>query len=560
MEINQKNQKPGRHSGQSLGGTPESSQGDGPGVVGLAFWMALGSLTSRVLGLLREILLAAFFDRTITDLWVLAFRWPNFFRRLLGEGAFSFSFVPRFHHLQEAEGRVPDGAGAERLKTFVSESGSLMLILAGGLTALGMIFPEFFVQWLVDSKGSDGASAELLISWTRWMFGFIFLVTGAAVSAATMNALGAFVWTAAVPLFFNVALILSTIFVYIFSWNASGLIYGVLIGGALQWLVLGLALRKIYQPPGFSWKIFRLSPDVYLLFVDIFPSVISMAFVQALFLINTRAASALGSGAVSYLYWGDRFLELPLTLFAVNTSQILLQVLSQQWGQKNYRQWQESFQRTMGGSLFLVSSAAIGLFCLSNSIIQLLFERGLFTAVETKIAGESLRWMSLCLVPWTAIRIYMCAFASVRRLKEVSWICTGAVVFYTLTVGSIHIYGHGLVDLALKTLSLSGVVWGILAWRWHKLFQQSFPAEVARGWNTERSKTLLKYAVVLIWLFVSTYQLNFWIESGRGNFQIGLRLFLTIFIEICLWVAAGFLLNIEPIKSKAQTAWRKILD
>ncbi|KYG62360.1 hypothetical protein AZI86_16110 [Bdellovibrio bacteriovorus] len=202
--------------------------------------MASGTLTSRILGLFRDIALGALFDRTVTDAWTAAFRIPNLFRRLLGEGSLSVSFIPVF---MEEKAGDPSGLRAKNVANGVY---SVLLIGMGILTLLGVVFVEpLFRLLLSDLYVLSAEKWELTLRMGRIMFGFTFFVTMYAFYMGLLNALGSFGLPALAPALLNVSML---IFTFMppewFQGAGDGLAWGVLVGGMLQAGLLFLGLRS----------------------------------------------------------------------------------------------------------------------------------------------------------------------------------------------------------------------------------------------------------------------------------------------------------------------------
>ena len=189
-------------------------------------------MTSRVLGQLRESLLAYYFDKRITDAWGAAFRIPNMFRRLLGEGSLSVSFVPIFVEAQHDN--------QLRAQNLVNSVYTFLLLILGCITAIGILHPEPLLNLVLDPAYiADTEKYLLTLRMTKIMFGFVFFISSFAYMMGILNALGKFALPAMAPTFWNICMIISTILPdSYFSVHGDQLAIGVLVGGALQAAVL----------------------------------------------------------------------------------------------------------------------------------------------------------------------------------------------------------------------------------------------------------------------------------------------------------------------------------
>ena len=166
--------------------------------------MAFGTMTSRVLGQLRESLLAYYFDKRITDAWAAAFRIPNMFRRLLGEGSLSVSFIPIF-----VEAKHDNHLRAQNL---VNSVYSFLLVILGCLTAVGILYPDPLLGLVLDANYINDVEKYLLtLRMTKIMFGFVFFISSYAYMMGILNALGQFTLPALAPTFWNICMIISTL-------------------------------------------------------------------------------------------------------------------------------------------------------------------------------------------------------------------------------------------------------------------------------------------------------------------------------------------------------------
>lgn len=374
-----------------------------------ALSMAFGTLSSRILGLVREMAFAAFFDRTVTDAWTAAFRLPNLFRRLLGEGSLAVSFIPVFI---DARTKDPNSARAQNL---VNSFYTLLLITISVLTVLGIIFAGPVLNVLLDPAYREiPGKYELTVRMARIMFGFIFLMSTYAYFMAILNALGKFALAATAPTLFNVAMIISTVVpTSWFSVEGDGLAWGVIVGGFLQTAVLIPALVKRGYFPKVKGGIW--STDVKRVLKSMTGGLVGLSLMQVTTLVNMRFASELGEGAISYIYWADRLLELPLSLIAVSLGTALLPTLSSMWSQNEKTKMSETAHFYLRLNLFVGIPCAIGLFMLAYPIVELLFLRGKFRVEDAVVTSQVVQIYALTLLPVSAVRVLAPAYYAVKN-------------------------------------------------------------------------------------------------------------------------------------------------
>lgn len=435
--------------------------------------MASGTLTSRILGLLRDVALGALFDRTVTDAWTAAFRIPNFFRRLLGEGSLSVSFIPVF---MEAHGEDPSGV---RIKNLINGFYTLLLIVLAMLTLLGTVFTEQFFQFLLsDVYGATAERWELTVRMARIMFGFVFFVSTYAYYMGILNSLGSFGIPAAAPALLNISML---VFTFLppnwFPKMGDGLAWGVFVGGALQALLLYISLRSRGYLPRIQYQIWN--EDVKKVLRNMLPGLIGMGLMQFSTLVNLYYASALPEGSISYIYWADRLLELPLSLVSVSLGAALLPTLSSLAAKKEKEKFKETAQESFLMNLFLAWPASVGLFFLAEPIVEVLFLRGRFTAFDAQVTASVLKVYAISLILISSSRVVMPLYYAVKNTRfpaVVSLLSLGVHVglapFLMKYLGLLGLMYSGVVASFLNVLLLViGLRYWNLSFRWNPLFK-----------------------------------------------------------------------------------------
>lgn len=389
-----------------------------------ALAMAFGTMGSRVLGQLRESLLAAFFDKRITDAWAAAFRLPNLFRRLLGEGSLSVSFIPIF-----VESRLDD---QQRAQNLVNTVYTFLLIILGGLTTLGVLYPEPLLHLVLDPKYiADTEKYFLTLRLTKLMFGFIFFVSSYAFMMGILNALGQFALPAMAPMLWNLAMILSTILPQsLFPVVGDQLGWGVLIGGILQAAVLIPALMRAGYFPKFSLD-FK-NKDFQKVLRNMMPGLFGMGLLQFTTIVNLRFASSLSEGTITYMNYVDRLIELPLSLISVSLGTALLPMLSGLFSKNEKERMSEIAQSFLELSLLLSLAATAGLYSLAEPIVQLLFGHGRFKLVDVQMTAEILRTYCWVMIFSSAVRVVTPAYYAIKNTwfpAVISAICLTVHIF-----------------------------------------------------------------------------------------------------------------------------------
>lgn len=421
--------------------------------------LSAGTMTSRILGLLRDMAMAAYFDRTVTDAWAAAFRLPNFFRRLLGEGSLSLSFIPVF---VEIGGPTRNARGRNLVNAFYT----FLLVFLAVLTIWGFLLIEPLLKILLDSSYLyDREKYVLTVKMARLMFGFVFFIASYAYFMAILQALGEFRWPAFAPLFFNIAMIGFTLMPNSwFTFPGEGLAWGVLIGGILQASVLVPILANKRYFPTVQWT--GMTDDLKRLLKRVFPAICGLGVLQLMTLINLHFASALGTGVISALYWGDRLLELPLSLVAVSLSAAILPLLSEHWSREEKSKLRDlQSEQLLTSGVWMVPSA-FGLYFLAAPIVEVLFHRGQFGARDLEQTSLIVKIYALSLISLSGSRLLLNAMAAAHEMTKAASVSILALVVHVVLAPSL-MSRYGLAGLMYSTLAANTLQFLLLALLFH---------------------------------------------------------------------------------------------
>ena len=277
------------------------------------------TLLSRVLGYLRDILIAIFLGTSVyADAFFVAFRLPNTFRRLFAEGTFNAAFIPSY-----AEEKLK---GENEGKKFADDVFNLLLYVLILLIIIVEIFTPFVVYLIAPGFYEDSEKFNLAIEFTRITFPFLLFVSLSSMLSGILNTNNKFAAAAAAPIVLNVILILSLLFAFYFKLNiAKSLSIGVTFAGILQLLLLIIFTRKFYFPS--LSLFFKFGKSLKNFFKKLLPSIFSSGITQINILIGTIIAS-FQSGAVSYLYYADRIYQINLAIAGIAVGTVVLPNLS----------------------------------------------------------------------------------------------------------------------------------------------------------------------------------------------------------------------------------------
>jgi len=369
--------------------------------------LIVGSMTlvSRVLGLVRDMVFAWFGATAGMDAFFVAFKIPNFLRRLFAEGAFSQAFVPIISEYKER--RSHDAVRDLVSRVAGTLGGVLILVCVVGMLASPVVITVFAPGFLYE----DSVRFDLASQMLRITFPYILFVSLVAFAAGILNTYGRFATPSLAPVWLNVVLIGAALFVAPrLEQPVLALAGGVFVAGMVQVLYLLPSLRRIGLLTRPRWG-FR-DEGVRRIMKLMLPGIFGSSVAQINLLLDTLIASFLVTGSVTWLYYSDRLVEFPLGVFAIALSTVILPSLSRSHANAS----EEEFSATLDWGLRLVLLIGIpsmtGLIILAQPVLATLFLYHDFTAWDARMAGLSLMTMSFGLPAFMLIKVLAPAFYS----------------------------------------------------------------------------------------------------------------------------------------------------
>ncbi len=407
----------------------------------------LATMASRILGLVREQVLAFYFGADdALDAFRVAFRIPNLVRDLFAEGAMSAAFVPTFTHELTSGGKPRAWALANTVVT-------ALILITGMLAAIAVLFAEPLVRLLADDYSTVPGKLELTIYLARIMAPFLTMVALAAVAMGMLNSLGHFFMPALSPAMFNIAgIVIAVLFIPVApSLGIQPIVLiaiATLIGGVGQVLLqLGPLQGEGYAyRPSFAFN----DPAVHRVLLLMGPGTIGMAATQINVLVNTQFASSQGTGAVSWLDYAFRLMYLPIGLFGVSIAAASTPALSRLAALSDMSTMRTTVGAAIGLMLVLNIPATVGLIVLAVPIVSLIFEHGRFTPADTAATARALQLYALGLVAYSVVRIVSPAFYALR-LARIPVTASIASVAVNIAVNVALVRVMGYAGLALGT-------------------------------------------------------------------------------------------------------------
>jgi len=470
-------------------------------VVGAAGQVALGVLSSRLLGFFREMVMADILGAGRgADIFYVAFRIPNMVRELFAEGAMSTGFIPVFTQYLTKKSKA-EAAGLAR-----AAFTTLVLILTT-VVGMGIFFAPQIVHWIAPGFSDDPGQQRLAVTLTRTMFPFLFFISLAALAMGILNSLGRF----GPPAFSSSAFNVVSVATLLFGFGADPVFVaavGVTLGGAAQ---CGVQLPALWRE-GFSFSfqrpIWPLHPGVVRMGHLILPTLLGLSVVQVNLFVNTSLASTFPDGSVSFLYYGMRLVHLPLGLFAVALSTALLPTLAMQGAVGEMKSFQDSVSSSLRLLVFTTVPAMAGLIVLRVPIIHLLFEHGAFDAAATAGTADAVLFYAVGLWAFAGVRVILSAFYAMHDTTTPLKIAVLSMLFNVVLCFAL-IDSLGYRGLALSTsLSAMFQLFLLSQWLWRRI--HSF------DWKRFASSSLRTILATFLSLFPAFWsaRLPIWHASG----------------------------------------------
>lgn len=408
-----------------------------------------GTMLSRILGLVRDMVVGALVAVGSRDAFILAFKLPNMLRDMIGEGALNAAFVPVFSSSLERDGE-------ESFKELVSAAMSSMLIILLVLTVMGTLLVPQLLNGLNALKPITGGEMlspqelHLITTLARWTFPYLFFIGMAVFAMGPLYTLRQYATPSWSPALLNVALIATCLaFRNRFPDPAHALVLGVWLGGIAQLAVLYIALgRKTgVWVPNFNlahagvWRIYAL----------MVPVLIGQAAGEVNKLVDVLFARSLDEGIVSAFYYANRLIQLPLSMFGFAVAVAILPMLSQAAARNRIKEIRDTLTTGFRQSFFLVCPSMFGLIFFGRPIVRLLFERGDWTPLQTELTVGALTIYAFGLLSFAWIKVGVTGFFCVSDTKT-PVIVASASMLLNIVLNIALVRPLGYKGLALATV------------------------------------------------------------------------------------------------------------
>jgi len=330
-------------------------------------------MLSRIMGFIRDMLLARLFGAdAATDVFFIAFKIPNFLRRLFAEGAFSQAFVPVLAEYKEQHGK-------EALKQFVDRVGGSLALVLIALTIVGVVAaPVIIMVFAPGFLWEQSGQYDLAVALLRLTFPYLFFISSVAFAGGILNTFGKFVVPAFTPVFLNLCLIGAAIWLApLMNEPVMALAWGVFAAGIVQLLFQFPALMRLGLLPRlrFGFKDSGVKKIMSLML----PALFGASVTQINLLLDTVIASFLATGSISWLYYSDRLVEFPLGVFGVALATVILPRLSKNYATRDDKSFSNALDWGLRWVVIIGVPASIGLGLLAEPMLSTLFQYENFT-------------------------------------------------------------------------------------------------------------------------------------------------------------------------------------
>ena len=496
--------------------------------------VATMTMLSRVLGLVRDVVIARMLGASAgADAFFVALKIPNFFRRLFAEGAFNQAFVPVL-----SEYRSKGSMAATKL--LVDRVAGTLGTVVALITLVGVLAAAGVVWLFAPGFGDDPVKRALTVEMLRLTFPYLFFISLTAFAGGILNSWNRFAVPAFTPVLLNLSLIGCALFLapqFAEDRMAVALAWGVLIAGVAQLLfqLPFLARLNLMPVPRMGWS----DPGVRKIMTLMVPALFGASVYQLNSLVNTVLASLLETGSVTWLYYTDRLIELPLGIFAVAIGTVILPSLSS----KHVDASSEAFSRTLDWAIRMVLliglPAALALVVLAEPLLSTLFQYGEFTAFDVAKTAESLRAYSAGLLAAMLIKVLAPGFYARQDTRTPVKIGVIAMLA-NMAFGAMLVWEWRHVGLATAMALSAWLNAGLL----YLGLRRAGVYQPLKGWLFHWGRMVaagVAMAAATYWLSLLTQA---WTEAGMWN-RVG-WLSLIVISGLAIYGASLLILGLRP--------------
>ncbi|KQT08759.1 murein biosynthesis integral membrane protein MurJ [Ramlibacter sp. Leaf400] len=483
--------------------------------------VSLLTLASRVTGLLRDLLMAAFFGASaVTDAFNVAFRIPNLFRRLFAEGAFSQAFVPSLAHTKAQQGE-------EATRHLIDAVATVLAWVLLASCVIGVTAAPVLVWALASGLGKDPHAFEAAVLMTRWMFPYIGFMSLVALSAGILNTWRRFAVPAATPVLLNIAMILA-------AWLGApylrdrgiepiyAMAGGVMLGGLLQLGVQVPALARLGLLPRIGISVSRIraawqDPGMRHVLSLMGPALLGVSVAQISLLINTQIASHLASGSVTWLFYADRLMEFPTALLGVALGVVLMPQLAAARGAGDDERFSAMLDWGLRLVLLLAAPASAALMVFAQPLVATLFHYGAFRDADVLQVALALAGYGVGLLGLVGIKVLAPGFYASQDMRTPVRIAIVVLVLTQLmNLALVPLFKHAGLALSIGLGALLNAGWLLVGLRRRGSWRP------APGWGRFLLQVIAATALLAVFLMWAGSQFAWTEMRAQASLRVAL--------------------------------------
>ncbi|MEJ2107351.1 MAG: murein biosynthesis integral membrane protein MurJ [Acidiferrobacteraceae bacterium] len=499
------------------------------------------TLLSRIAGLVRDILLASLMGASTNvsaDAFYMAFRIPNFFRRIFGEGAFSQAFVPVYteYHSQRSE---------QELRQFTAQ----MLGVFGGLllliTIAGVLGAPWLVRVIAYGYTSDPEKFALTVTILRITFPYLMFISLVAMAAGILNSHRRFAAAAFTPVLLNLCLIAAALWLAPrMGQPALALGWGVLVAGVIQLLFQFPFLLRLRM---LVWPSFRGGVGVVRVFRQMGPAIFGSSVSQINIVVNSILASFLVTGSVTWLYYSDRLVQLPFGVFGIALATVILPGLSQEHAEKSEKNFSDMLDWALRWVALIMVPATVGLAVLAEPIVATLFQHGNFNATDVVMTGRAVIAFAIGLVGLVLVKVLAPGFYARHDTATPARVAAAAFLAnIVLSIGLVFPLKHVGLALAISLSAYLNAVALFVILRRRNIYRPG------PGWAAVIARIVVASAIMGVVLSYGKGEVAAWLNAALWDRVF--RLTLWIGIGIGVYFVSVLILGMRP----AHLRWQEV--
>ncbi|MBI3546346.1 MAG: murein biosynthesis integral membrane protein MurJ [Gammaproteobacteria bacterium] len=489
------------------------------------------TLVSRISGLVRDMLFASLIGAGVgvaADAFYVAFRIPNFLRRIFGEGAFSQSFVPVFTEYKTKY-------SAEEARVFVDHMTGILGVILFGVTLAGVIAAPILVMVLAPGFLDEPHKYHLTVQMLRITFPYLLFISLVAMAAGVLNTYGRFGAAAFTPVLLNLSMIGAAV------WLAPrmqepvvALAWGVFIAGVVQLLFQVPFLRGIKMLPRPRLHLRERHDGVARVFKLMLPAIFGVSISQINMLVNTLLASFLVTGSVSWLYYSDRLMEFPLGVFGIALATVILPSLARRHARNSHEEFSHMLDWGLRWVCLIGIPASVALIILSVPLLMTLFHFGAFGANDVRMSANALMAFALGLLAFIMIKVLAPGFYARQDTKTPMRIgVVSLVVNIVLSLLLVIPLKHVGLALAISISAFVNAGLLFLTLRRHKVYRP------LPGWGFFLARIFIASAVMGAILFWGVGDFDSWLHASAMH-----RAY-----RLSIWVVVGVLVYLLTVSA-----------